>query len=61
MDCPVCKKEIDFRAGDTWVNDKGYEVIILDWGENDVWLHYVENKNKCGWEIKKFLETYTKK
>jgi len=44
--------------GSIWENSQGYKVKILDYGENYVWVCYVDNKNKVSWEMDKFLKEY---
>jgi len=58
--CPHCKTEKAYRIGigDIWVNDAGYQVRILDFGDNEVWLFYLENDNRTAWEMTKFLDAY---
>lgn len=48
----------DFLIGSIWVNSNDYKVKILDYGLNEVWVLYLENQNKTGWDIGKFLQEY---
>ena len=60
MFCPYCKQEFEFRIGDIWINEQGYKTEIMDWGTQDIWLFYEENRNKCAWKIIDFLKEYKK-
>jgi hypothetical protein len=56
--CPICKNDFLFKRSEIWVNCNGYKVELLDFGEHEVWLRYIENGARCSWETKKFLNTY---
>ena len=45
-------------VGTNWINDYGYEVKLLDFGQTDVWLYSYENKNKFPWNTEEFLTQY---
>lgn len=58
MNCPKCKQEVKIVTGQFWKNDRDYKVLILDQGEQDVWVLYIENSNRVPWNKQKFLEEY---
>ena len=60
MNCPICLRELIIFKGDIWINNNGYRVEIIDYGTEDIWLLYLENKNKVAWKIKNFLTEYHK-
>lgn len=57
--CPLAPKEYQYiKKGSIWINDRDYEVEVLDLGGSELWLLYLENKQRCSWEYEKFLEQY---
>lgn len=57
MVCKYCNKKA-IKVGEVWENDYGYRVKILDMGSDEVWLLYLDNNNRVGWQIKNFLDVY---
>ena len=47
-----------YLIGSVWINDRNYELKILDIGIDEVWVLHLSNGNKCSWNVDKFLELY---
>ena len=56
--CPCCGTVNPIVIGQTWINSSGYKVKILDIGDNDIWVLYLENENRVPWDKRKFREQY---
>ena len=57
--CPLIPQKYQYiKIGSRWINDREYEVEILDLGEHEIWLLYLENEQRCSWEYEKFFEQY---
>ena len=65
LSCPKCghRKSCRLEIGQIWINDRDFEVRILDFGFEDVWVLYLDTRygNKVAWKHQDFMEQYVLK